>query len=159
MALVDKNRLKDKLSDKASWFDVIEFNDKGKEIDVVLDNGSKKIEFSINKVLRQYTTDRYTFSIKNNKDMAFDHPLVIVSGLERLRNKVSYTDIVFNMMPEYFTLGELQQVYEVILCKKLLDPAFRRIIKDKVEETDKYETNIGHRPSRLYKYKYNDSSN
>lgn len=38
------------------------------------------------------------------------------------------------MMPEYFTLGELQQVYEVILNKKLLDPAFRRIIANKVEK-------------------------
>ena len=56
------------------------------------------------------------------------------------------------MMPEYFTLGELQQVYEVILDKELLDPAFRRIIADKVIATDKYKTGGGHRPSRLFKY-------
>ena len=42
-------------------------------------------------------------------------------------------------MGEYFTLGELQKVYEVILNKKLLDPAFRRMIKGKVEETDEYK--------------------
>lgn len=47
-----------------------------------------------------------------------------------------YTDIVFNMMPKYFTLGELQQVYELILNKKLLDPAFRRIIANKVLKTN-----------------------
>ena len=57
------------------------------------------------------------------------------------------------MMPKYFTLGELQQVYEVILGKKLLDPAFRRIIAGKVEKTDKMKTGGGHRPSHLYKYK------
>ena len=57
------------------------------------------------------------------------------------------------MMPEYFTLGELQQVYEVILGKKLLDPAFRRIIADKVEKTDKLQTGGGHRPSVLFRYK------
>ena len=85
--------------------------------------------------------------------MSFDNPLVIISGLERLKNKLMYTDIVFNMMPEYFTLGELQKVYELILGKKLLDPAFRRIIKNKVVETDKYKTGEGHRPSRLFKYK------
>ena len=85
--------------------------------------------------------------------MAFDHPLVIISGLERLKNKIEYTDIVFNMMPEYFTLGELQQVYEVILNKKLLDPAFRRIIANKVEKTSKMKTGGGHRPSALFKYK------
>lgn len=57
------------------------------------------------------------------------------------------------MIPELFTLGELQQVYEVILGKKLLDQAFRRIIDDKVEKTDKMRTGGGHRPSYLYKYK------
>ena len=57
------------------------------------------------------------------------------------------------MMPTYFTLGELQKVYEVILGKKLLDPAFRRIIANKVEKTDKMKQGGGHRPSVLFKYK------
>ena len=57
------------------------------------------------------------------------------------------------MMPEYFTLGELQQVYEVILDKKLLDPAFRRIIADKVVKTSKVKTGGGYRPSVLFRYK------
>ena len=76
-----------------------------------------------------------------------------MSGIERLKNKVGYTDIVFNMMPELFTLSELQQVYEVILGKKLLDPAFRRIIANKVEKTEKMKTGGGHRPSYLFRYK------
>ena len=59
------------------------------------------------------------------------------------------------MMPKYFTLGELQQVYEVILGKKLLDPAFRRIIANKVEKSDKVQTGGGHRPSALFRYKNN----
>ena len=57
------------------------------------------------------------------------------------------------MIPELFTLGELQQVYEVILGKKLLDQAFRRIIADKVEKTDKMRTGGGHRTSYLYRYR------
>ena len=57
------------------------------------------------------------------------------------------------MMPEYFSLGELQQVYEVILDKKLLDPAFRKIIANKVEKTSKMRTGEGHRPSALFRYK------
>ena len=75
----------------------------------------------------------------------------------QIKNKINYTDIVFNMMPEYFTLGELQQVYEVILGKKLLDPAFRRIIANKVEVTDKMKTGEGHRPSKLFKYRGKNS--
>ncbi len=56
-------------------------------------------------------------------------------------------------MPEYFTLGELQQVYEIILNKKLIIPDFRRKIKDKIIKTEKVKRIGGHRPSTLYKYK------
>lgn len=152
MALVDKNRLRDKLSANASWFNVLMLEDE-KSYNVTLDNGVDEIKFVVGKKLRDKTTDRYDFNIIKNDKLAFDHPLVIVSGIERLKNKIEYTDIVFNMMPEYFTLGELQQVYEVILGKELLDPAFRRIIANKVEKTDKIQTGGGHRPSALFKYK------
>lgn len=154
MALVDKNRLMDKLSANASWFNVFMLEDE-KSYNVTLDNGIEEIKFVVGKKLRNKTTDRYDFNIIKNDKLAFDHPLVIVSGIERLKNKIEYTDIVFNMMPKYFTLGELQQVYEVILGKKLLDPAFRRIIANKVEKTDKVQTGGGHRPSALFKYKNN----
>ena len=46
-------------------------------------------------------------------------------------------------------------VKDIILNKKLLDPAFRRIIADKVEKTNKMRTGGGHRPSYLFKYKKN----
>lgn len=152
MGLIDKNKLTDKLNSNASWFDVMVLEDEA-TIDVTLNNGIESLHFKIKKTLREKTTDRYQYDILENKDIAFDHPLVIVSGISRLKNKLEYTDIVFNMMPEYFTLGELQQVYEVILGKKLLDPAFRRIIANKVEKTDKMKTGGGHRPSALFRYK------
>ncbi len=154
MALVDKNRLKDKLSDNASWFN-IQYFDEEDNVLVILDNGTDTLKFKIKKVLKEKTTDRYKFEIEENNDLAFDHPLVIWSGIERLKNKINYTDVVFNMMPELFALGDLQQVYEVILNKKLLDPAFRRIIADKVEKTEFVQTGAGHRPSALFRYKKN----
>lgn len=156
IALIDKNRLEINLNDNTSWFDITFYEEKDNMIYVTLDNGEEIIDFSIEKQLREKTTDRYSFKVQQNKHIAFDHPQVIVSGMERLKNKIEYTDIVFNMMPEYFTLGELQQVYEVILGKKLLDPAFRRIIANKVEKTEKMKTGGGHRPSVLFKYKSDD---
>ena len=155
MALIDKNKLSDKISKNASWFNVMVLEDK-ESIDVTLDNGNETIKFKIGKTLKEKTTDRYKFDILANDKLAFDHPLVIAAGISRLKNKLEYTDIVFNMMPEYFTLGELQQVYEVILGKKLLDPAFRRIIADKVVKTEKMKTGGGHRPSVLFKYKHHE---
>ena len=156
IALVDKNKLHNKINSNASWFNIVSYEDNGDTINVILDNNQEVIKFSISKTLRKFSTDRYDFKIKENTSLAFDHPLVIVSGVERIKNKLNYTDIVFNMMPEYFTLGELQQVYEVILGKKLLDPAFRRIIANKVEKTSKMKTGSGHRPSFLFRYKKKD---
>ena len=153
MSLIDKNRLNENINKNASWFDITLYQEKNNIVTIVLDNNIETISFQIKKTLKEQTTDRYSFSIIKNDDIAFDHPLVILSGLERLKNKLEYTDIVFNMMPKYFTLGELQKVYEVILGKKLLDPAFRRIIKDKVIKTDKIKKGEGHRPSVLFEYK------
>ena len=153
IALVDKNRLNQKISDNASWFDIILYEEKDNVVFITLDNGNISFSIEIEKKLKEKTTDSYKLSIKKNNYLAFDHPIVILTGLERLRNKLNYTDIVFNMMPEYFTLGDLQQVYEVILNKKLLAPAFRRIIADKVEKTKKIKTGEGHRPSTLFRYK------
>ena len=151
VALIDKAELKEKVVN-ASWFDIIDSCEKDGVVTLTLSNGIDVITFSINKTLKEKTTDRYSFTTKDNKYLGFDHDVVILSALERIRNKINYTDIVFNMMGEYFTLGDLQQVYEVILGKKLLDPAFRRIIADKVVKTDKLKTGEGHRPSYLFKY-------
>ena len=151
VALVDRNRLANPINEKASWFDITLYEDKNNKVTIVLDNGAETLKIEIDKHLNEKTTDRYTF-VSSSNTLAFDHDIQILSGMERIRNKLNYTDVVFNMMPELFTLGELQQVYEVILGKKLLAPAFRRIIKDKVVKTDKMSTGEGHRPSVLFKY-------
>lgn len=76
--------------------------------------------------------------IIDSKGLAFDHVKMIEYAMERLRNKIEYTDIAFNLMPELFTLSELQKVYEIILRKELLAAAFRRKIKNMVIETNQY---------------------
>ena len=96
---------------------------------------------------------RWEISIEDSGGIAFDHARIIAYGIERLRNKIEYTDIAFSLMPRYFTLTELQQVYEVILDKELLKANFRRKIADRVEETNRYRKAAGHRPSKLYTYR------
>lgn len=155
MALVDKNLLNNNLTPNASWFNIKYFADNDSVL-VLLDNGNEQLKFKLKKVLREKTSDSYSYIIEENNDVAFDHALIIYTGIERLKNKISYTDIAFNLMPEYFTLGDLQQVYEVILNKELLDPAFRRIIANKVVKTEKVKKGEGHRPSALFKYKSSD---
>lgn len=95
---------------------------------------------------------RETREIVETNRIAFDHAKMIQYALERLRGKIEYTDIAFALMPELFTLGELQQVYEVILGKELLAAAFRRKVADKVLETNQYRKHAGHRPSKYYRF-------
>ncbi|RCX12065.1 ADP-ribose pyrophosphatase YjhB (NUDIX family) [Anaerobacterium chartisolvens] len=92
--------------------------------------------------------------VVESNGIAFDHAKIIEYGIERLKNKIEYTDIAFNLMPELFTLSELQQVYEVILGKELLAAAFRRKIADMVVETNQFTKDAGHRPSKLYRFNH-----
>lgn len=153
MALIDKNMLLNKLNENAEWFDIKVIEKEDNILLIKLENQKDKIQFKVKRKLKECMCEQYEYEIIENEKLAFDHVLVIATGIERLRNKINYTDIVFHMMPEYFTLGELQRVYEVILDKKLLDPAFRRIIADKVLKTDKLKKGEGHRPSALFTYK------
>jgi len=84
--------------------------------------------------------------------IAFDHGKFIEYAITRLRNKIEYTSLAFNLMPEMFTLTELQQVYEVIQGKELLAAAFRRKIANMVIETNQFTKDAGHRPSKLFRY-------
>lgn len=140
-ALVDQNKYS-YLSDQAKWFD-LDVDIKSNIYTFSLKADNEVIKFTLEK-------NKDGYKIVNNDNLAFDHPLVIGMGLERIKNKIEYTDIAFSLMPKYFTLGELQQVYEVILGKKLLDPAFRRIISHKVKRTNKTKKGSGHRPSILF---------
>ena len=90
-------------------------------------------------------------TILENQGLAFDHARILACGLERLRGKLQYTDLAFHLMPEHFTLRQLQQVYEVVLDRELPTAAFRRKMAGLVEETEQYTCKEGHRPSRLYK--------
>ena len=145
LSLIDKNKIKDKLSNNAKWFNIYTSEDSD-TLTLSLKNNDIALEIIAQKINGEYKI------VKNKNTIAFDHATIILMGLLRLRNKINYTDIVFNLMPEYFTLTELQTIYELILGKKLLAPAFRRVIADKVEKTDKILSGAGHRPSALFKY-------
>jgi 8-oxo-dGTP diphosphatase len=93
-----------------------------------------------------------TREISQVSGIAFDHAKIIEYAIERLRNKIEYTSIAFQLMPPLFTLTELQQVYEVVLGKELLPAAFRRKMADMVVETDEFTKDAGHRPSRLFRF-------
>lgn len=90
--------------------------------------------------------------LNSNIQVAFDHRKIIAYGRDRIRNKTEYTDIAFELMPKEFTLPQLQQVYEILLCKKLYKANFRKKISGKVIETGNMTTGDAYRPSKYFKY-------
>ena len=151
MALIDKNKIKDNLSEDSKWID-IDIKETNKEINITLLK-EDEINITINKELINKPSNQYQYHLINSKNIAFDHGLIINKGIIELRNKAENTDIIFNLMPNKFTIGELKQVYEIILNKKLISSAFRRVISKKVIEIDEEIKTGGHRPSKKYKYK------
>lgn len=97
--------------------------------------------------------DRLVDQAGRDVALAFDHGEVVRVALERIRGKLTYTTIAFQLVPERFTLTELQHTYEVILGRSLSKPAFRRKIleADVVEETGDMRRG-GHRPAKLYRF-------
>ncbi|CAM3369338.1 MULTISPECIES: NUDIX hydrolase [Saccharibacillus] len=91
------------------------------------------------------------YRIADNDGLAFDHAKMIAMAIERLRMRVERDELALHLMPERFTLTQLQQVYEAILDRELLKAAFRRKAEPLVEKTDEYTEHAGHRPSRLYR--------
>ena len=68
------------------------------------------------------------FPLNNLPSLAFDHKQILGYAIERLRNKLEYTTVGFQLLPKRFTLSELQSVYEAILGRRLDKRNFRRKI-------------------------------
>jgi 8-oxo-dGTP diphosphatase len=89
--------------------------------------------------------------------LAFDHAQIINYGLERLRNKLSYTNIAFQLLANKFTLSELQKAYEIILNQPLDKRNFRKKILAQgiLQELPETRMEGVHRPARLYTFSEN----
>lgn len=95
------------------------------------------------------------FSIKSLPKLAFDHRRIVDYGLERLRSKIGYSNIVLGLLPEAFTLTDLQNIYEVILGTKVDKRNFRKKIlaTGLLLPTGKKSDGKAHRPASYYKFR------
>jgi 8-oxo-dGTP diphosphatase len=86
--------------------------------------------------------------------LAFDHAEILSYALQRLRYKVEYTAVAFQLLPETFTLTELQHAYEHILDEELDKRNFRRkVLAADVLEPTKFVRSGDHRPAKLYSFR------
>lgn len=94
-------------------------------------------------------------SITDVQDLAFDHKDIMDISLKKLRIQIMDEPIVFNLLPEKFSLRELQDLYQSILDTKLDRRNFRKKIslKNWLNDLDELENDVPHRPGKLYKLK------
>lgn len=138
----------------ALWFDIIFNKDKlelrNTERNVVIEYDLTKKKTFVNG--RVKITNSIPVSTSEEK-LAYDHVNIVLEGLMRLQNKVMYTDVAFNLVPEEFTLVDLQRAYEVIIGKDLYKTNFRNQIESKVKETgNKAKPITSNRIAKTYEY-------
>jgi len=94
------------------------------------------------------------FSINDLPKLAFDHKKILSAAHQRLKGKLRYQPIGFELLPEKFTLRQLQQLYEVILDRKLDKRNFRKKVlgMEIVKETKEIEKGVAHRAARLFRF-------
>ena len=91
------------------------------------------------------------YDIEECEGLAFDHARIITEAVLGLREDVRRDmELAFDLLPERFTLTELQNVYEQIWDMELTTPNFRRKIAEYVEETDTYQSGERYRPAKLF---------
>ncbi len=98
------------------------------------------------------------FPIDDLPSLAFDHDQIIALAHSRLVAKLKYSTLGFQFMPEQFSLGEMQRVYETLFNEPLDKRNFRKWVLnlDRIEATDQTRRDGGHRPARLYRVKHPD---
>ena len=88
-------------------------------------------------------------------ELAFDHAEILGLVVQRLRGKLDYAPIGFELLPREFTLRQLQSVHEAVLGRPLNKDSFRRrmLASGRLEATGAREEQVLHRPAELYRYR------
>lgn len=87
-------------------------------------------------------------------ELAFDHTEIVNYGRDRLKAKLGYTNAVYGLLPEKFTLSQLQNTYEAVLSRPLDKRNFRKkfLSLNLIHETDETWRDGAHRPAKLYSF-------
>ena len=94
------------------------------------------------------------FPVASLPRLAFDHAEILKKALERVRGKLTYAPIGFELLPRKFTIKQLQKLYEIVLGRQLDNRNFRKKIfgMDVLRELSEMQRGVPHRAARLYKF-------
>lgn len=170
LALVEKSGIKvEEFNDerKSQWFWIDKTLISSEKHEVYIENkhllklnssdGKVQIHYEVTEKIERGFIRRKETSYKlmenSTEELAFDHYKILDYAIDRLRNKVEYTPIAFNLLPRIFTVKELQNVYEAIMGREILN--FRRKMGDMIIETDEKLEGRPFRPAKMFKFNEN----
>jgi 8-oxo-dGTP diphosphatase len=170
MALVEKSsiRLQEEDSQKKSeWFWIDKTLISTRKLEQYIENrhllslksndGNTAMNYEVTEKIGRdiFRRKESTYRLLENstEELAFDHFKILDCGIDRLRNKVEYTPIAFNLLPRVFTVKELQNVYEAIMGREILN--FRRKMGEMIIETEEKIEGKPFRPAKVFKFNEN----
>lgn len=155
LVIINKKNIKE-TPNNLSFYDIfIEDEDNGMRQNIVLKNNNKKIQYKVETIVKRYRDNiDYIHKLIEKSEVSQLTAMIIHSGIKRLRNRIENTNIAFSFLDKEFAISELQQIYEIILDKKLVPANFRKKIEPMIKKTDKVVKESAYRPS--YQYTFNE---
>jgi len=112
-------------------------------------NGQKEL-----RPVTQYARKAFWHPVNELPKLAFDHSEIFDTGFNKIRRRLNYQPIAFELLPEKFTLTQLQSLYEAVLNKKLDKRNFRKKMLSYgfLKELDEKQKGVSYRAAKLYKF-------
>ena len=153
LVIVNKKNIND-LPENLNFYDIsIKNKENTTTQHVELTNEKKNIQYEIATILkRNRESVEYLNRLVKESNISELTTIIIHTGIKRLRNRIENTNIAFSFLDKEFAVSELQQVYEIILDKKLISANFRKKIEPMIKRTDKVIKESAYRPSVQYTF-------
>ena len=152
LAIINKANIKF-MPRNMNFYDINIENENSKLQNVTLNNDNRKIEYKIETITkRERENIDYINKLVGNTEMKELTAIIIHTGIKRLRNRIENTNIAFSFLNKEFAISELQQIYEIILDRKLIAANFRKKIEPMIKKTNKVVKESAYRPSSLYTF-------
>lgn len=152
LAIVNKSNIKI-MPKNMEFYDINIENKNSKIQKVTLSNDNRKIEYKIETITkRERENVEYINKLVGKAEITEITAIIVHTGIKRLRNRIEDTNIAFCFLNKEFAISELQQIYEIILDKKLIAANFRKKIEPMIKKTDKVVKESAYRPSSQYTF-------
>lgn len=151
LVIINKKNIKDK-PENFKFYDIhIENKENSSSQNIILSSENKTIQYEIDTIIKRNRENiEYTNKLVGKSEIDELTAIIIHTGIKRLRNRIENTNIAFSFLDREFAISELQQIYEIILDKKLVPANFRKKIEPMVKKTEKVVKESAYRPSNQY---------